>query len=84
MSTAWKGGSTREWRRIRARILARDGERCQLQTEVCTHVATEVHHTLGRKITGDDPGHLIAACKPCNQYVGEPKGDPSPAPRTEW
>lgn len=31
MSRAWKVGSTRAWRRIRAAVLDRDGHRCQLQ-----------------------------------------------------
>ncbi|MGH2671104.1 MAG: HNH endonuclease, partial [bacterium] len=85
MSTSWAKGSTRAWRKLRARILdqnQRDNQgKCTLQLEdVCTGQADTVHHTLGRAITGDDPRYLVAACMACNRNIGEPKRT-SPAHR---
>jgi 5-methylcytosine-specific restriction endonuclease McrA len=86
---SWQQGSTRAWRRIRAAVLERDGYRCRLRiTEVCSGVATHVHHTRGRALTGDDPRWLVAACQPCNLHVGDVTrpavADPAPTPRTRW
>lgn len=85
VSRSWEGGSTRAWRRVRALVLARDGHRCRLQLEVCTTVATHVHHTLGREVSGDDPAMLMASCAPCNLKVGDPRSlDPAPRPKGWW
>lgn len=95
MSEAWAGGSTRAWRKVRLFVLERDGYRCQVRTERCTaHDRTLpvedrgradcAHHTLGRKITGDDPRYIVAACTPCNLTIGEPAGDPRPKMMTKW
>ena len=87
MSRAWKGGSTRGWRKLRARVLFRDGYRCRLQIPgVCVRLASCVHHTRGKAVTGDDPAYLIAACTPCNLATGDPakQPDPPPRPRTRW
>jgi 5-methylcytosine-specific restriction endonuclease McrA len=87
MSRNWSAGSTRAWRRTRARVLDRDGHQCQLRIEgICTGRATHVHHTHGRAITGDDPAHLVAACPDCNLHLGDPttQPDPQPRPRTPW
>lgn len=84
---AWKGGSTRAWRTIRARVLANNpGGQCQLHIpNVCTGQATHVHHILGRTITGDDPKYLMPTCAACNLHVGEPgKRGPKPTPTTRW
>ena len=83
MSWAWAGGSTRQWRRTRARVLVEAGNRCQLKLDgVCAHVATEVHHVHGK---GRDESTLVAACGPCNKQVGDPtRHDPAPTPRTQW
>lgn len=53
---------------------------------MCTTVATHVHHTLARETAGDDPRHLIAACRACNLHVGDPRrhADPAPAVRAWW
>jgi 5-methylcytosine-specific restriction endonuclease McrA len=84
-SRSWARGSTRAWRRVRAAVLERDGYRCQLRLPGCTTAATEVHHTVGREVSGDDPGQLVAACRSCNQRVGDPRRhDPAPRPRTQW
>lgn len=97
MSRAWAGGSTRHWReRVRPLVLARDGYRCQLRCPGewpvrggmarCLGVADCVHHTRGKAVTGDDLCYLVAACTPCNQHVGDPRGvpDPQPRPVTRW
>lgn len=87
MSRAWAGGSTRAWRRTRAAVLARDRELCQLRIPgICTVHATDVHHTKGRALTGDDPKYLVASCEACNLRIGDPSTaqDPKPAPRTAW
>ena len=90
MSHAWRKGSTRAHRRARAVVLAANAVsnrgQCTLRIEgVCTGLATEAHHTLGKAVTGDDPRHMVAACGECNRKVGDPaKHDPAPQPRTRW
>ncbi|GEL17673.1 HNH endonuclease [Pseudonocardia asaccharolytica] len=86
VSRAWRGGSTRAWRRTRALVLARDGHRCQLQLDGCTTIATHVHHVIGRAVSGDeDLSKLVAACAWCNQSTGDPRRhDPAPRPRGWW
>jgi 5-methylcytosine-specific restriction endonuclease McrA len=84
MSRSWQGGSTRAWRRVRAAVLLRDRGTCQLQLPGCTGLATCVHHTRGRAVTGDDPGWLVASCAHCNLVVGEPQMNPRPRGGTQW
>lgn len=86
MSRRWEKGSTREWRRVRAAVLARDGHRCRLKLAgVCVIRATHVHHTQAREVVGDDPAHLVAACGPCNLKAGDPtRCDPPPTPARWW
>lgn len=51
-------------------------------------VAGHAHHTRGKKITGDDPRFIVAACPACNLAIGEPGrrdvADPQPRPVTRW
>lgn len=88
--SGWTGGSTRRWRRIRAHVLAENerthGGRCRVQIpEVCTGMAEVVHHTKGRRVTGDDLRFLVASCAACNLHIGDPAAhDPEPEPRTRW
>lgn len=89
MSRSWSKGSTSAWRRIRARVLldnqARNGGRCQLQLRGCTGQADQVHHVVGRALTGDDPKWLTAACAWCNGVVGDPtKSNPQPKRVSRW
>lgn len=85
MSRSWARGSTRAWRRTRARVLARDGYQCQLKLDGCTSKATHVHHTVGREVSGDNIAHLVAACEHCNLKIGDPRRhDPAPRLRTRW
>jgi 5-methylcytosine-specific restriction endonuclease McrA len=87
MSRGWVGGSTRQWRRVRAFVLARDAYLCQLRLPGCTVRAPldggHAHHTRG-KAHGDDPRYIVAACESCNLAAGEPAPDPQPIPRTTW
>jgi hypothetical protein len=94
---SWAGGSTREWREIRAFVLSRDGYVCRAHRDgwcarahratshECTDVASHAHHTRGKRF-GDDPEHIVAACPPCNLFIGDPSesADPSPTPQTRW
>lgn len=73
MSSNWKGGSTTRWRKVRLFVFARDGNQCRLEIKgVCTTRATQVHHLLGREVSGDDPKYLTVACRPCNLKAGNP------------
>jgi hypothetical protein len=85
MSKAWEKGSTRAWRRVRARVLSRDGYRCQLRLPGCTDVATCVHHKLGKNVSDRDED-CCAACVSCNNTIGDPRtaGDLAPRPSTKW
>lgn len=71
---------------MRKRILQRDDYRCLIQLTGCTGLATQVHHKLGRAITGDTmPEFLVSSCAHCNQVLGEPKTDGTqPTYVTEW
>lgn len=63
MSSLKENGSTSEWRKIRARILLRDGYTCQW----CGAEANTVDHVIERSQGGSDhEDNLIAACNRCN------------------
>lgn len=93
MSKAWAKGSTRAWRRLRARILTNNllppprgnSGLCTLQVpDVCTGQATQVHHELG-KANGDDERYLKPVCKACNLHIGDPtRYNPQPRVMTRW
>lgn len=95
-SERWSKGSTAAWRAVRLFVLDRDGWRCQIkrpgtwvtrygQQRSCLGKASQVHHTRDRKVVGDDPRYLVAACAPCNRAEGDPTaGDPAPTPMTKW
>ena len=63
-----KTGSTSQWRKIRERILIRDGYICQW----CgVDEATHVDHIVPRsKGGGDFDDNLVASCKKCNLARG--------------
>jgi hypothetical protein len=89
MSRSWSGGSTRQWRVLRANILAANrmnnrGRCCVMVPGVCTGVAEEVHHTKG-KAYGDRAEDLVASCRACNLYIGQPgKVSPKPKKVSKW
>lgn len=58
-----RGGSTREWRRVREQVLRRDNRECQY----CGGDANEVDHIVPwSQGGGDEPGNLVACCRRCN------------------
>ena len=60
-------GSTRHWRKIRERILRRDGYICQY----CGQEADTVDHVIPRKLNGlDTDDNLVASCSRCNYSKG--------------
>lgn len=89
MSRSWKGGSTRAWRVVRARVLlnnqATNKGMCTLAVPgVCTGTADQVHHVKGKQY-GDDQRYLAAVCRACNLHVGAPdRKSVKPRPRSTW
>jgi 5-methylcytosine-specific restriction endonuclease McrA len=90
VSKAWRKGSTRDWRKKRARVLLRDRGLCQIrlpgewvnhkgQRMRCQVQADCVHHIKGKGVSEADED-LQAACTPCNGRVGNP-GRHSPQPK---
>ena len=58
-----RGGSTRAWRELRLKILARDANTCTY----CGAEAKHVDHIIPVSAGGtDDPENLTAACARCN------------------
>ena len=88
MSKGWAGGSTRAWRKYRARILDRDHQICQLKLDGCKTWANEVHHLDGRNagLMPADTTRCVAACQPCNGRAGDPTttSPPPNPPATNW
>lgn len=87
---------TRAEQDVAARVLARDGRRCQLAypgewtvrgggVRHCMGRADCVHHTKGVH-TGMDMAYLVAACTPCNLRAGQPTTatDPPHRSMTTW
>lgn len=73
-------GSTYLWRKIRARVLKRDGHVCQY----CgVEEATTVDHIIPRKAGGtDQDDNLVAACRRCNLGKGGRFFVSAPTPMT--
>lgn len=56
----------RNWHRIRARVLARDGWTCQIRGPRCTRIATEVDH-IGDRC--DHREHMLqSTCHTCHAW----------------
>jgi hypothetical protein len=72
----WRSGSTREWRKTRARILARDGYRCTTDIrlgERCPETRLlEVHHIYGEDsdLLLVPDGELRTVCRKHNPRGG--------------
>jgi 5-methylcytosine-specific restriction endonuclease McrA len=67
-------GSTRRWRRIRARILQRDPI-CTLRLVCAGAPSTQVDHRVPRWAGGsDDDSNLRGSCGPCNLARGAGEG----------
>lgn len=64
--------STAAWRRLRLRVLQRDGYLCQIRRAGCTLRATQVDHIIPRKdlpagsTLNLDDTNLRASCANCN------------------
>lgn len=64
--------STAAWRRLRARVLQRDGYQCQIRRAGCTLRATQVDHIIPRadlpagSTLALDEANCRAACSSCN------------------
>jgi 5-methylcytosine-specific restriction enzyme A len=98
---AWQGSQrgkatgSAEWKRLRLKILARDGWRCQLNYPgICLIAATQVDHIEGVAAGGnDDEDNLWGVCVPCHRRKtggeggsarrGPTKPPPPPAPRRQ-
>ena len=60
-------GSTRQWTKIRQRILRRD----QFICFYCGQEATTVDHVIPRRLNGNDADdNLVASCRRCNLSKG--------------
>ena len=70
--SARANGSTRQWRKIRERILIRDGFCCQYCGQ---ENATTVDHVIPISKGGtDEPDNLVAACTRCNYSKNDKVG----------
>lgn len=60
------------WPRLRAEVLFRDGNRCQIRLEGCEDVATQADHIVELEDGGApfDLANLQAACRHCNVVKG--------------
>lgn len=58
---------------------------CTQRADLAGEHAGHAHHTRGKR-HGDNPEHIVAACKSCNLHIGDPEQsvDPQPKPVTRW
>jgi 5-methylcytosine-specific restriction enzyme A len=54
-----------DWPHIRRAVLNRDHHTCRINSEHCTHKATEVDHIINNDDHG--PANLQATCHPCHR-----------------
>jgi len=73
--------NTGRWKRIRKRILERDGHECQIGLPGCRREAGTVDHIVPHALGGgDEPSNLRAACRPCNSALAKnARGSTPPA-----
>ena len=78
--------NTPRWRKLRARIVERDGWLCQWCAEKGLTVAgAEVHHINEIQNGGApfDPDNLVLLCRPCHELTRQRK-EPDPAAVVAW
>lgn len=69
-SRAWRGGSTRAWRNVRAQALARDGHRC---VQCGTSGPLQVHHVVPLAEGGSMAlDALTTLCEHCHRAAHRP------------
>ena len=69
MSKAWRSSDRKGWRRIRERILARDGYCCQACGE--SEGSLHIDHIVPKRLGGSDlEENLQVLCKSCNLRKG--------------
>jgi 5-methylcytosine-specific restriction endonuclease McrA len=79
MSALTDTGSGKGWRKIRARIVIRDGGMCQM----CGNEGDSVDHILPRILGGtDDDYNLQLLCRSCNSSKGGRFFSDAPTPLT--
>lgn len=68
MADADRRYTSSEWKRVRRRVLERDGGRCQIRLEGCLGVADQVDHIVPAAAGGAfyDDDNLRACCRRCN------------------
>jgi 5-methylcytosine-specific restriction enzyme A len=72
------------WRKVRRRILERDGHVCQVRGPRCTEKATTVDHIQPWRRGGAwyDEANLRASCRRCQEYAKRPWNGRNPS--REW
>lgn len=94
MSRSWASGSTRAWRKTRARVLAANllnpdsPGACRIALPGTWRTSdgalrwcagvADCVHHTRGKRYGDNPADLVAACTPCNLKVGDPTRSADP------
>lgn len=79
--------NTTAWKRVRLKVLKRDGYECQLRYPCCTRHATSADHTIPvSHLERRDPAvldehNLVAACGECNSAKRNRLGHPTPKGR---
>jgi len=60
--------NTAAWRKVRAQVLKRDRNRCQIRDDGCTGEASQVDHIVNVGAGGAplDPRNVQAVCARCN------------------
>ena len=67
MALTSRGGSTRRWRKLRAFVLRRDGEKCQ---RCGGNKKLECHHVIPRTAGGlDVPSNCRTICVICHDKI---------------
>lgn len=87
MPTGWQGSTRRqsldkEFFRNRARVLKRDGFRCQIRyPDICTGAANQADH-IGDRLD-HRPENMRAACPQCHQHRSSQQGGQAAGQRAQ-